>query len=68
MCLLLLVGGGEGEGDGVGVGVGVGVGAGVGAGVGSRLRCFEADGPLLHPTFIIPHLTHAHPDFNCLSH
>ena len=50
--LLLLVGGGEGEGDGD----------------GAQLRCFDIDGPLLHATFIIPHLTHAHTDFNCLSH
>ena len=55
-CLFLLVGGGEGDGDGDG------------AGAGSRLRRFEDNGPLLHPTFIVPHLTHAHPDFNCFSH
>ena len=59
-CLFRLVGGGEGEGDGDG--------DGDGAGAGSRLRRFEADGPLLHPTFIVPHLTHTHPDFNCFSH
>ena len=44
MCLLLLVGGGEGDGDGD----------------GARLHHFEVDCPLLHATFIIPHLTHAH--------
>ena len=55
-CLFLLVGGGDGDGDGDG------------AGAGSQLCRFEDDGPLLHPTFIVPHLTHAHPDFNCFSH
>ena len=69
-CLLLLVGGGEGDGDGDGAGAGAGDGdgAGDGAGDGTRLCCLEVDCPLLHATFIVPHLTHAHTGFNCLSH
>ena len=64
VCLLLLVGGGEGEGEGDGDGEGDGAGAGAGA----QLRHLEVDCPLLHATFIVPHLTHTHTGFNCLSH
>ena len=66
VCLLLLVGGGDGDGEGEGDGAGAGAGAG--AGDSAQLRRLEVDCPLLHATFIIPHLTHAHTGFNCLSH